>query len=465
MTTLSAQPHAALAGDTARLAGDTGRLAGDTGRLAEDTARLAGDTARLAGETGRPSEQARLDSRWADLERLRASHPMMDAIIEEIDGRRIRVGDHWLSDFASCNYLGFDLHPEIMASVDPLVRKWGTHPSWSRLLGTPRPCIEIEDRLSELLGAPDTLVLPTITLIHTSVIPVLAGQGAVLVDSQAHKTIYEGAAIARGAGASLHRVRANDPGHLEDILRSLPAKTSRIFCIDGVNSMTGNAPDLPLYARICRENDALLYVDDAHGFGVIGESPTLEAPYGHRGNSIVRFFGESYDNVILVAGFSKAYSSLAAFLALPTSVKNYLKVAAPPYLYSGPSPTASLATVLAGLQVNDIEGEDIRRSLYQKTKRVLDHVAHLGIRTLNTSGFPVIELPLGHADDIDAVGRFLFERGIYVTLAPYPLVPKSEVGFRAQITAANDDAQVQQLNDVLTELSERFDMQRSPQPA
>src|SRR5579864_9070790 len=77
-------------------------------------------------------------SRWADLERLRSSHPMMDAVIDEIDGRRIRIGSHWLCDFASCNYLGFDLHPEIMAAVEPEVRRWGTHPSWSRLLGNPR---------------------------------------------------------------------------------------------------------------------------------------------------------------------------------------------------------------------------------------------------------------------------------------------------------------------------------------
>jgi 7-keto-8-aminopelargonate synthetase-like enzyme len=390
---------------------------------------------------------------------------MMDAIIEEVRGRRIRVGDHWLCDFASCNYLGFDLHPQIMASVAPLVEKWGTHPSWSRLLGNPRPYIEIEDRLTELLGAPDTLVLPTITLIHTSVIPVLAGQGAVLVDAQAHKTIYEGATIARGAGASLQRVRANDPDHLEQVLRSLPANVSRMFCIDGVNSMTGNAPDLPVIARICRDYDALLYVDDAHGFGVIGESPTPDMPYGHRGNSIVRFFGESYDNLVLVAGLSKSYSSLAAFLALPTWMKNYLKVAAPPYLYSGPSPTASLATTLAGLDVNDAEGDEIRKSLCLKTGRVLAQIHSLGLRTLNTSGYPVIEVPLGNADDIDEVGRFLFERGIYVTLAAYPLVPRSQVGFRISMTAANDDSEVEQLCTVLAEVSERFEMQRAPQPA
>jgi 8-amino-7-oxononanoate synthase len=409
-------------------------------------------------------ERARADGRWADLERLRSSHPMMDAVIEEVRGRRIRVGDKWLCDFASCNYLGFDLHPEIMASVEGAIRQWGTHPSWSRLLGNPRPYLEIEDQLTELLGAPDTLVLPTITLIHTSVVPVLAGQGAVLVDAQAHKTIYEGAAIARGAGATLHRVRANDPGHLEEVLRSVPAHMSRIFCLDGVNSMTGNAPDLPEYARICREYDALLYVDDAHGFGVIGERPTDEMPYGHRGNSIVRYFDESYDNVVLVAGFSKAYSSLAAFMALPTWLKNHLKVAAAPYLYSGPSPIASLATVLAGFRVNDAQGDDIRTSLRLKTKAVLDQVHRLGLRTLNTSGFPVIELPLGHADDIDAVGRFLFDRGIYVTLAAYPLVPRSQVGFRVQVTAANDDSEIEQLNEVLAELAERFEMQRAQPP-
>ena len=408
-----------------------------------------------------PSSQiVRRDARWEDLERLRISHPMMDAVIDEVSGRRIRVGSQWLSDFASCNYLGFDLHPTIIDSVAPELERWGTHPSWSRLLGSPRLYVDIEDELADLLGSPDTLVLPTITLIHTSVIPVLAGQGAVLVDSQAHKTIYDGAAIARGNGATLRRVRPNDPEHLEEVLRSLPAQMTRMFCIDGVNSMSGNAPDLPEYARICRENDTLLYVDDAHGFGVIGESPTPEMPYGRRGNSIVRYFDESYDNIVLVGGFSKAYSSLLAFMALPTSMKNRLKVEAAPYLYSGPSPTASLATVLAGFKVNQAEGEALRRDLYHKTRSVLLRIAQLGLFTLNTSGLPIIELPLGPGDDIDKVGRFLFDRGIYVTLAAYPLVPRAQVGFRIQLSAVNTDDEVAQLNDVLGELAERFAMQR-----
>ena len=85
--------------------------------------------------------------------------------------------------------------------------------------------------------------------------------------------------------------------------------------------MTGNPPNLPLLARICREHGALLYIDDAHGFGVLGERDLAEtSPYGRRGNAIVRYFDESYDDVVLVGGFSKAYSSLLAFVACPTQV-------------------------------------------------------------------------------------------------------------------------------------------------
>src|SRR6185295_12439607 len=99
----------------------------------------------------------------------------------------------------------------------------------------------------------------------------------------------------------------------------------RLICMDGVNSMTGNAPDFPAFAALAREHDALLYVDDAHGFGVIGErSPDELCSYGTKGNSIVRHTGETYDNVVLVAGLSKAYSSLLAFVACPTELKNIL---------------------------------------------------------------------------------------------------------------------------------------------
>ncbi|MEA2932692.1 MAG: hypothetical protein QOI56_1477 [Actinomycetota bacterium] len=418
---------------------------------------------------GEPPTRRRRDDGWldrwldtcSDLARLQATNPMLDAVIDEIDGRRIRIGDHWLADFASCNYLGFDLEPEIMAAAAPQIAKWGTHPSWSRLLGSPILYEQIEDRLTELLGAPDTLVLATITHIHMSVIPVLAGGGTIFLDRRAHKTIYDGTKIAASNGARIQRYQHDDIEHLEELLKAAPGG-SRLICMDGVNSMTGNAPDLHAFATLAREHDALLYVDDAHGFGVIGERRPDEAcNWGDRGNSIVRHFGESYDNIVLVGGFSKAYSSLLAFLALPTRLKNVLKIAAAPYLYSGPSPVASLATVLAGLEVNEDRGDDIRRGLFAKSHRILDGLDALGVATPNTSGFPIIEVPLGDAghggpEMIDEVGRFLFDRGIYVTLAAFPLVPRAEVGFRIQVTAANTDEEVDHLLAVLAEATDRF---------
>ena len=212
--------------------------------------------------------------RWldacSDLAELERSNPMIDAVIEEIDGRMIRVGDQWLADFASCNYLGFDLDPEIIAAVPEYLAAWGTHPSWSRLLGSPVLYEQIEERLTELLGAPDTLVLPTITLIHLSVIPLLAASGTVFVDRRAHKTIYEGAELATLRGATLQRFAHDDLDELEALLKA-DRGSARLICIDGVNSMTGNAPDLQAFARLARDYEAILYVDDAHGFGVIGE--------------------------------------------------------------------------------------------------------------------------------------------------------------------------------------------------
>ena len=401
--------------------------------------------------------------RWmetvADLARLKRSHPMLDAVIEEQDGRRIRIGERWLFDFASCNYLGFDLDPEIIAAVPEYLARWGTHPSWSRLLGSPVLYEEIEAKVTELVGGEDTLLFPTITHIHMSVIPVLAAAGAIFLDGRAHKTIYDGAMIARGHGATVQRFRHDDPEHLEELLRASTI-TPRVIALDGVNSMLGNAPDLRAFARLAREYDALLYVDDAHGFGVVGERSADElCDWGTRGNGIVRHQGETYENVIFVAGFSKAYSSLLSFLTLPTRLKDVLKVAAPPYLYSGPSPVASLATAIAGLEVNDRRGDLQRLEMHRKTARVLDRVHELGIYTPNRSGYPLIEIPLADHDDIDAVGQYLFDGGIYLTMAAYPLVPKDEVGFRIQITAANDDEQIERLCEVLGEINERFELQ------
>jgi 8-amino-7-oxononanoate synthase len=383
---------------------------------------------------------------------------LWDQVIDEIDGRRIRIGERWLVDFASCNYLGFDLEPEIQQAIGGQVRRWGTHASWSRMLGSPRLYPMVEERLAELLGAPDVLTLPTISQTHLSVIPALAADGTIFLDSRAHRTIYDGCVYARARGATVRRFRTGDVEQLADLLRADPGRRTRLVCMDGVNSMTGNPPDLPAIVELCRQHGALLYLDDAHGFGVIGERrPDESSPYGARGNAVVRHYGETYDGIVLVGGCSKAYSAMLAFVACDPALKRRLKVGAPPYLYSGPVPTAALASVLAGLDVNAARGDAIRADLYRKTARVLDHLRELGVPTANTSGFPLVEVPLADPGRLIELGGALLHRGLYVTLAPYPGVPRDEVGFRLQITAANTDEQIDTLLDALTWLATAYD--------
>ena len=291
-----------------------------------------------------------------------------------------------------------------------------------------------------------------------SVIPVLAGGGTVFLDRRAHKTIYDGCAIARRPGArpssaSPTRTSTSSSALLERTTGARPG----LICIDGVNSMTGNAPDLKAFAALAREHDALLYVDDAHGFGVIGErsdrSPAPTASAATASSAIsARATTTSSSSAASPRRTRRCWRSSPARRRSSGCSRRRRR----PYLYSGPSPVASLATALEGLRVNDVRGDALRAELSRLTGAVLDRVDELGITTPNHSGFPIIEIPLADPDSIDAVGDLLFDRGIYVTMAAYPLVPREEVGFRLQLTAANTDEQIDHLSVVLGEVAERF---------
>ena len=274
------------------------------------------------------------------------------------------------------------------------------------------------------------------------------------------RSIVDGCAAAQARGATVVTFSHDDPHELGELLTTHRART-RLICIDGVNSLTGATADLGSLAMLARANDALLYIDDEAGFGVLGErGPDELCAYGKRGNSIVRHFGESYDNIVLVAGFSKAYSSLLTFLALPTALKQALRSAAPVSPHPTPMALAAVATVLEGLAVNERRGDALRLELHRMTARVLAALAELGVRTQNTNCYPVIEIPLVQPTEAEAVGRFLRERGIFATLARTAAVPRTEAEIRIQLTSANTDHQVSQLVEALGALAERFQIDR-----
>jgi 8-amino-7-oxononanoate synthase len=406
-----------------------------------------------------------LSRKNADVQELLRDGKLYDRVVTEVSpasrGRKVMIDGRWVIDFASCNYLGLDLREEVMAAIPVEVKRFGTHPSWARLAASPVLYEILEDKLAQLCGAEDALVLPTITLIAIGLIPAIAGKGSVIfADKQVHKVNHDGCRLAREMGAQLESFSHDDLGMLERKLAERRDATTRLIVVDGVLSVTGRVPDLTRIAAIARAHDALLYIDDAHGFGVLGEDPSEAHPFGRRGNGVVRHLGIPYDNVLYVSGLSKAYSSLCAFVLCPKKLKSYLKCTITSYIVSGPVPTAALATALAGLALNEAEGDAWRTTLFRHTRTLIDGYRAQGIRTDNDNGFPIVSAWVGSGEAVKRGGQLLDEEGIYVTLQGYPLVPRDKGVLRATPTVANSDDEVATLIATMARVQDRLRSER-----
>jgi 8-amino-7-oxononanoate synthase len=365
----------------------------------------------------------------------------------EIKGRKLRVSDtHWVTDFASCNYLGLDLDPEMDADVHSSIERWGVHPSWCRLVASPRIYNDVEAELAKLVGTEAALILPTVTLISLGVLPALVGKsGVIFLDKSGHETMYEAAKVARDSGASLESFKQDDFEKLEGLLEKHRDNTRKVILVDGVYSMTGDYADLPRLVELAKKYEAIVYVDDAHGFGVVGERPDAEHPFGFKGNGIVKYHGLSYENILYVGGCSKAYSSLAAFVACSNEMKTFIQAFATPYDLSGPCPTASLATLMRGLEINEKRGDAYRKKLWDITEKAINGLRDLGFTVMNKTGFPIVSVHIGDTEDLIETANLLFEEGILVTVAPYPMVEKGQEVHRLTFTSANTEEEVNQL--------------------
>ena len=391
---------------------------------------------------------------------LMKKNPMSDAVIQEVKKRQVKVNGKWLTDFASCNYLGFDVHPEVMASVTDHIDELSTYPGGSRLLGSPYLYEKLEREIVKLTGIPDCIIMPSITLTHFFALPILAEEGDLFLDKRAHKTIYDGCMRATQYGATLVSFEHNNCEDLERQLKQSKAK-KKLICVDGVYSMHGYTAAVSKMLELAEKYDAYLYIDDAHGFGVLGERAEDElSAFGKKGNGVIRYFGANYDRVIYIASLSKAYSGLLGFISCSRETKDFLKVALDPYLYSGPSPIPVLSCLLKSLEINEREGNEIRAHLYEISKYFETEIGRLGFRNENHTGFPVYRLTMEKAEDVDFAGTFLYEHGIFVTLAPYPLVPRHEAGFRIQFTAANTKHEVDHLLEVIQKLDKKARIKR-----
>jgi acyl carrier protein len=411
---------------------------------------------REASQTGAPDSSAP-DGLASLQERIFQQIPQLGAVVSEQDGRNVKIDGRWYSDFASANYLGLDLHPAVQAAIPEAVERWGAHPSWTRAVASPEIYEDLEREIARFIGSPEVLVFPTITLLHSGVLPVLAGaDGVILLDRAAHNSIQEAAQLAGARGTAVDWFDHNDPHDLEARLEHHRERPQKIIAVDGIYSMSGSYPPLSELTGLARNHGARLYVDDAHGFGVIGENPTPDNPYGELGNGVVRHFGlRCGDDIVYVGGMSKSFSSMAAFVSCTDEDEKQQLAMASTAVFSGPCPTASLASALAGLKISkDDEGEAIRRRLLGLTRRLVAGVRDLGFTVDNNGMFPLVSVRIGRVPDVVKACNVLWEHGILITPALFPAVPVDQGALRFTLTAANTEEQVRGAIEALRNVRE-----------
>lgn len=389
------------------------------------------------------------------IEQFGEEHPdshLKDLVIEESGpGRRIVVGGRPLINFGSDSFLGLDQDPRVQDAIRRGLSRWGTHNGASRAFASVRANIEAEERLADWLGVESVLILPSVMLANLGAIPGLIGrQDAIAMDEQAHTSMQEAAKIARANGAKVATFAHGDPAALERALDAMRPYRSALVCIDGVYSMSGRIPPMAELDAVARAADAVLYVDDAHGTGVLGA----------QGRGTVLDALGSYDNAFVVGSLSKAFSCAGGFIGGPRSFHRLLKIRCAPYVFGGPVVPPYLEAI--GTVIDILRSDEyprLRARLDAAICRVIGGLGDLGLAVMGAAT-PIVSVLVGDEADTLNAGKFLFDRGYYVQSVLFPAVPYHAGVLRIQCNANHTEAEVAGLLDAFASLTQTIKLPR-----
>jgi 8-amino-7-oxononanoate synthase len=350
-----------------------------------------------------------------------------------INGRRIIMA-------GSNNYLGLTKHPKVIAAADEALRSFGTSNNGSRFLnGTLEMHVELEERLAKFTRKEAALVYSTGYLTNLGSISALMDKGDVVVlDKEAHACIVDGARL---SPADVKRFRHNDVRDLERVLASIPAKAGKLIVVDGLYSMEGDIAPLAEIVRIARKYHARLLVDDAHGFGVLG----------NRGAGACEEAGVE-DQVDLVMGtFSKSFASLGGFIAGPRAVMDYLRHHARALIFSASITPASAAAALASLEIIEHEPQ-LRTRLRQISDKMRNGFRALGLEVGTGEGTPIVPIFIGDRVKTMQVWRRILDLGVFVNAIVVPAVQPGRDLLRTSYMATHEDEQLDTILRIVKEV-------------
>jgi 8-amino-7-oxononanoate synthase len=333
---------------------------------------------------------------------------------------------------ASNDYLGLGDHPKVIEAGKAALEQWGSGTTGARLANGSRSFhVELEEELADFLGKEACHVSSAGYLSCMSAVASYARRGDVIfVDKNSHSSLWSGI---QASGATYEKFSHNNPEDLRHLLSTEKREVPKIIVIEGVYSMEGHIAKLPEIAALAEEFDAFLVMDDAHGFGVLGEN----------GRGTAEHF-DLPDGADAVCGsFSKSLGGTGGFVAASQNAIEYLRSHSKQTIFSAALSPVATACAKAALGLMKEEPEH-RRRLWENRRRykaILDEL-DLDFWDSETPAMPIV---LGDKEKVYFFWKALLEKGIFTVISVAPAVPPGKDLIRTAISAKHTERDIEQI--------------------
>ena len=371
-----------------------------------------------------------------DSTRLRLKYDTYYHIFDKQEGTRVfKDGKEYIM-LSSNDYLGLSHHPKIKEAGIEAIKKWGSSTTGARLANGGRIFHqELEEKLADFLGKEACHVYSAGYLACASAITGFAERkDLILADKNLHSSLWSGIQL---SGARCERFAHNNPSHAAEIL-GYKETDNNIFVLEGVYSMEGHIAKLPEFVKIAQEYKAFVILDDAHGFGVLGEN----------GRGTANHFGMTEQVDVLCASFSKSLAGAGGFVASTKEGIDYMRSHSKQTIFSAALSPASCACAQAALEIMQNEPEHQER-LFKNLERYRGILANLELDTWE-SETPAIPIVLGEKEKVYYFWKALLEKGIYAIISIAPGVPPGKDLIRTAISASHTEEDLDRIEEAMT---------------
>jgi 8-amino-7-oxononanoate synthase len=363
-------------------------------------------------------------------------------VVESEQNPEVIVEGKKMIMLGSNNYLGLTSHPKVKEAAIEAIKKYGSGCAGSRFLnGTLDIHVKLENKLAKFFRKDAALTFSTGYQTNLGIISSIAGKDdVVVIDKLDHASIID---ACRLSFAEVKKFKHSDMGSLEFVLNECGDRC-KLVVVDGVYSMEGDIAPLPSIVKLCKKYGARLMVDDAHGVGVLGKT----------GRGTAEYFGLEKEVDIIMGTYSKSMASIGGFVTANEDVIHYIKHTSRPLIFSASPPPASVASVIAALDVIDQEPER-RERLWHNTNKMMKAFKNMGFDT-GVAETPIIPLLMGEMDRAFTMWKTLSDEGVFVNPVAPPATPPGRCLIRTSYMATHTDEMLDKVLVILEKAGKKL---------